>query len=112
MNDEQNGRIAADVFARTMTDPEFKAQFIADPAAVLSAAGVEVPEGLTIKVLENSSTTVHVILPDPEAMTDELLAAASGGSTASSAGTASTLGCSCGPSTTSSAGSAGSAGCK
>jgi hypothetical protein len=112
MNDEQNGRIAADVYARTMTDPEFKAQFIADPAAVLSAAGVEVPEGLTIKVLENSSTTVHVILPDPEAMTDELLAAASGGSTAGSASTASTLGCSCGPSTTSSAGSAGSAGCK
>ena len=48
MYDEQNGRIAADVYARTMTDPEFKAQFIADPAAVLSAAGVEVPEGLTI----------------------------------------------------------------
>jgi hypothetical protein len=106
MNDEQNGRIAADVFARTMTDPEFKAQFIADPAAVLSAAGVEVPEGLTIKVLENSSTTVHVVLPDPEAMTDELLAAASGGSTAGSAGTMSTALCS------GSAGTAGSAGCK
>jgi len=39
MNDEQNGRIAADVFARALNDSEFKAQFIADPAAVLSAAG-------------------------------------------------------------------------
>ena len=110
MNDEQNGRIAADVFARTMTDPEFKAQFIADPAAVLSAAGVEVPEGLTIKVLENSSTTVHVVLPDPEAMTDELLAAASGGSTASTAGTAGTAACSTLPGTLGTAGTAGSAG--
>jgi hypothetical protein len=112
MNDEQNGRIAADVYARTMTDPEFKAQFIADPAAVLSAAGVEVPEGLTIKVVENSSTTVHVVLPDPEAMTDELLAAASGGSTAGSAGTISTFACSSGPSSAASAGCAGSAACK
>ena len=110
MNDEQNGRIAADVFARTMTDPEFKAQFIADPAAVLSAAGVEVPEGLTIKVVENSSTTFHVVLPDPEAVSDELLAAASGGSTASTAGTASTFSCSCIPGTMGTAGTAGSAG--
>ena len=110
MNDEQNGRIAADVFARTMTDPEFKAQFIADPAAVLTAAGVEVPEGLTIKVVENSSTTFHVVLPDPEAVSDELLAAASGGSTASTAGTASTFSCSCIPGTMGTAGTAGSAG--
>ena len=112
MNDEQNGRIAADVFARTMTDPEFKAQFIADPAGVLSAAGVEVPEGLTIKVVENSSSTFHVVLPDPEAMTDELLAAASGGSTAGSAGTASSFACSCAASSAACAGTAGSAGCK
>ena len=97
MNDEQNGRIAADVFARTMTDSEFKAQFIADPAAVLTAAGVEVPEGLTIKVVENSSTTFHVVLPDPEAVSDELLAAASGGS--GSASTVTTFGTSCVPST-------------
>ena len=110
MNDEQNGRIAADVYARTMTDPEFKAQFIADPAAVLSAAGVEVPEGLTIKVVENSSTTVHFVLPDPEAMTDELLAAASGGGTAGSAGTASSFACSCAASSAATAGTAGSAG--
>ena len=110
MNDEQNGRIAADVYARTMTDPEFKAQFIADPAAVLSAAGVEVPEGLTIKVVENSSSTFHVVLPDPEAVTDELLAAASGGSSASTASTAGTAACSTLPGTMGTVGSAGSAG--
>ena len=109
MNDEQNGRIAADVFARAMTDPEFKAQFIADPAAVLSAAGVEVPEGLTIKVVENSSTTFHVVLPDPEAVSDELLAAASGGSTASTASTAGTAACSTVPSSVGTSGTAGTA---
>ena len=110
MNDEQNGRIAADVYARTMTDPEFKAQFIADPAAVLSAAGAEVPEGLTIKVVENSSTTFHVVLPDPEAVSDELLAAASGGSTAGTASSAGTAACSTVPGTLGTAGTAGSAG--
>ena len=110
MYDEQNGRIAADVYARTMTDPEFKAQFIADPAAVLSAAGAEVPEGLTIKVVENSSTTFHVVLPDPEAVSDELLAAASGGSTAGTASSAGTAACSTVPGTLGTAGTAGSAG--
>ena len=110
MNDEQNGRIAADVFARAMTDSEFKAQFIADPAAVLTAAGVEVPEGLTIKVVENSSTTFHVGLPDPEAVSDELLAAASGGSTAGTASSAGTAACSTVPGTLGTAGTAGSAG--
>ena len=109
MNDEQNGRIAADVFARTMTDSEFKAQFIADPAAVLSAAGAEVPEGLTIKVVENSSTTFHVVLPDPEAVSDELLAAASGGSTASSASSMGTAACSTMPSSVGTSGTAGTA---
>ena len=109
MNDEQNGRIAADVFARAMTDPEFKAQFVADPAAVLSAAGVEVPEGLTIKVVENSSTTFHVVLPDPEAVSDELLAAASGGSTSSTASTAGTAACSTVPSSVGTSGTAGTA---
>ena len=109
MNDEQNGRIAADVFARTMTDSEFKAQFIADPAAVLTAAGVEVPEGLTIKVVENSSTTFHVVLPDPEAVSDELLAAASGGSTSSTASTAGTAACSTVPSSVGTSGTAGTA---
>ena len=110
MNDEQNGRIAADVFARAMTDSEFKAQFIADPAAVLSAAGVEVPEGLTIKVVENSSTTFHVVLPDPEAVSDELLAAASGGSTAGTASSAGTAACSTVPGTLGTSGTAGTAG--
>jgi hypothetical protein len=69
-----------------------------------------VPEGLTIKVVENSSTTFHVVLPDPEAVSDELLAAASGGSTSSTASTAGTAACSTLPGTMGTMGSAGSAG--
>jgi hypothetical protein len=89
MNDEQSARAAADLYARAMTDAEFKAQLVADPASVMRAEGLDVPEGMEIKVVENSSSTVYVVLPDPETFSDEILAAASGGGEASTFGTAS-----------------------
>ena len=108
MNDEQTARAAADLYARALTDADFKARLMGDAASVLRAEGLDVPEGVEIKVVENSSSTVYVVLPDPEAVSDELLAAASGGSTVGSAGTSGSFGCFCG--TVSSAGTAGTAG--
>ena len=108
MNDEQTARAAADLYARALTDADFKARLMGDAASVLRAEGLDVPEGVEIKVVENSSSTVYVVLPDPEAVSDELLAAASGGSTVGSSGTASTLACFCG--TVSTSGSASTAG--
>ncbi len=96
MNEEQFGRAMADIHARALTDADFKAALIADPASVLREAGVEVPEGTSIVVVENSPSTNYLVLPDPEAVSDEILSAASGGSTVSSFGTlpltASTIG--------------------
>lgn len=108
--DEQSARAAADVYARALTDADFKAQLVADPASVLSAGGVTLPAGVDIKVVENSSSTYYIVLPDPEVAADELLAAASGGSSASTASTAGTAACSTLPGTMGTAGTAGSAG--
>lgn len=108
MNDEQSGRAAADLYARALTDADFKAQLMADAPSVLRAEGVDVPEGMNIKVVENSPSMYYIVLPDPESVSDEVLAAASGGSSASTASSAGTAGTFLG--TIGSFGTAGSAG--
>ncbi len=79
MNDEQSQQAAADLFTRALTDADFKARLMADAASVMRAEGVDVPEGVEVKIVENSSSTVYVVLPDPQTVSDELLATASGG---------------------------------
>lgn len=61
---DNNQRALADVVARYYGDPDFAAQVDADPTAVLKAEGVEVPEGATVKLLFNSETVWHLVVPD------------------------------------------------
>ena len=60
-----------EVMRRAMTDPAYREALKADPAKVLSEAGLEVPEGVSYEVLENTSDKVHIVLP-PLAEEDEL----------------------------------------
>lgn len=48
---------------RTWREPEFKARLLADPAAVLREAGIDIPEGTTVQVLEPNETNGYLILP-------------------------------------------------
>jgi hypothetical protein len=68
------------VIARCWTDPAFKARLLADPVAVLREDGVEVPDGLQVKVLENTQAVQHWVLPSPPRdVSDAELAQAAGG---------------------------------
>ena len=51
------------IIARAWRDPAFKAKLLADPHATLKEAGVTVPEGVTVKVVENTDTHHHLVLP-------------------------------------------------
>src|SRR5262249_51776509 len=51
------------VIARAWRDPAFKAQLLADPVAALKQAGIPVPDGMTVKVVEDTNTQVHLVLP-------------------------------------------------
>ncbi len=51
------------VISRAWSDAEYKAKLLSDPAAVLAEAGVEIPAGTTIKVVENTAETNHLVLP-------------------------------------------------
>jgi hypothetical protein len=51
------------IIARAWRDPAFKAKLLADPHATLKEAGVAVPAGVTVKVVENTDTHHHLVLP-------------------------------------------------
>ena len=52
-----------DIVARSCTDKSFREEFLSDPAGVLRRAGVQVPDGISIKVIQNSDEKLHVVLP-------------------------------------------------
>ena len=69
------------IIARAWREPAFKAKLIADRQAALKEAGVTVPVGVTVKVVENTDTHFHFVLPPkPVAeLSDEALEKAAGG---------------------------------
>ncbi len=56
-------------------DPQLKRRFVEDPGAVLAERGVRLPEGMTLKVLENTATTLHLVLPPLVALDENTEAA-------------------------------------
>jgi hypothetical protein len=48
---------------RAVKDPDQRRQLLAAPRQVLVEAGVELPEGVEVEVLENTDTVVHLVLP-------------------------------------------------
>jgi hypothetical protein len=56
--------IDAIVRERLATDPDFRAQLLADPRGTLSdISGVQIPEFITVTVHEESLTEVHLVIP-------------------------------------------------
>ena len=58
---------------RAWSDPAFKKRLLAHPAAVLEEAGLEVPEGVEIKVLEENARHRYLIIPDAPPEVDSQL---------------------------------------
>ena len=79
---EQNEASAyGKVIAKAWRDPAFRAKLLADPQGTLRQAGVSIPAGMTVQVVENTGTHFHFVLParPSEALTDEALDKAAGG---------------------------------
>jgi nitrile hydratase alpha subunit len=63
-------------------DPTFKRRLVADPRAALQEEGVPLPEGKTVRVVEDTAETMHLVLPRKLAageLTDEQLDHVAGG---------------------------------
>lgn len=70
------------ITAKAWGDPAFKKRLMADPAAVAKEFGMPLPPGVQIKVIEDSPTVRHFVLPPrpPAAeLSDEQLDQVAGG---------------------------------
>lgn len=70
-----------EIILRAREDPDFKAALLADPrAAILDAYGVEVPADVNLQVVQETLSTLYLVLPlQTDELTDEELAAVAGG---------------------------------
>jgi Nitrile hydratase, alpha chain len=59
----------AAVVDRAASDSSFRAQLLSAPAATLQSAGVAIPSGAEVKVLENTGALVDLVLPPKPAVT-------------------------------------------
>lgn len=53
----------ARIIGQAMSDLNFRKKLLADPVQTLRAAGVEVPEGVSVQVVEDTATLLHMVLP-------------------------------------------------
>jgi Nitrile hydratase, alpha chain len=53
----------ARVIGQAMSDPVFRKRLLADPVQTLRGAGFEVPEGVSIRVVEDTAALMHVVVP-------------------------------------------------
>jgi anti-anti-sigma factor len=62
----------SEIIARTSVDKAFREEFINHPVELLQREGVDVPPGVTIKIVENTDDRFHIVIPatvgeEPEA---------------------------------------------
>jgi hypothetical protein len=72
----------APVIAKAWQDEAYRKELIADPKGVLQKEfGVELPEGLSIEVLEESPSKLYIVIPPKPTgeLSDEQLEAVAGG---------------------------------
>ena len=69
------------IITKCWEDEAFKERLLADPAATLAAAGLQIPEGVTINVAVDAAhvRTLVIPLPPTGALSDGELAAVAGG---------------------------------
>ena len=73
----------ASLFAACWKDEALKARLMADPKAVLAQHGMDVPDGMDVKVVENAANCVYITMPAAPVghltLSDEELRDAAGG---------------------------------
>ncbi|MDA1174608.1 MAG: hypothetical protein O2826_08845, partial [Chloroflexi bacterium] len=67
-----------------VTDADARERFLADPKAVLAAAGLDLPEGFTVTARKGDAAELTITVPallDPDAdLSDDVLERVAGGS--------------------------------
>src|SRR4051812_16707718 len=70
---DRRGRGAYGVIQRAEQDPAFRSALLTDPKQALAQAfGVSIPDGITIRVVEDTDDTVYLVLPRPPAVSGRI----------------------------------------
>jgi hypothetical protein len=76
MAEKLDNVIIAEVLARAARDDQFRQKLTQDPNGTFTQAGIRVPAGVTFKVLQDTATLKHVVVPatplPPQARLDSL----------------------------------------
>ncbi len=68
------------IIKKAQSDKEFKKALVDNPKEALGQLGVQLPEDVEVKVVEESARVVYLVLPDnPDELTDEQLDRVAGG---------------------------------
>ena len=68
------------IITKCWADDAFKQRLLADPAGTLKQEGLDVPAGVTVKVVENTAQVINLVIPVvPTGIPDAALDTASGG---------------------------------
>ena len=75
MNRKEFQKAYGKLVAKAWEDEDFKTRLLDEPMTVFKENGIEIPEGLDVRVVENTDAVVNLILPpQPEGeLTDEQL---------------------------------------
>lgn len=74
MDRKEMRKALAKLIAKAWADAQFKARLMADPASVLRAEGVAIPEGIRVDVFENTDDRIHLVIPKkPDEFSGEAL---------------------------------------
>ena len=79
---QERARRWGQVVAQAWSDEAFKRRLLAQPNAVLRERGIEVPAGVEVRVVENTGTLAHLVLPPRPVegqLSEEQLERAAGG---------------------------------
>jgi len=61
---KEQGKKYAKLIAKVWSDEAFKERLVMDPRATLDAEGIQVPEGVEVKVVEQTEKTFFLVIPE------------------------------------------------
>lgn len=62
-DDSMKHEVGAKLIAHAWSDPEFRRRLIAEPHVVLREHGIQTRDDVTYKVIEDTATVRHLVIP-------------------------------------------------
>ena len=71
MADKASTKHRAKLIEKALDDPAFRQRLIQDPrGAISSELGIEIPAGIEVKVVEETASTIYIVLPSQPESSD------------------------------------------